>query len=451
MAQRTAAMIDNTLRFSDVYAASRQRKALDAGAPHARFLRDLRLDTLLSEQVVIPDTYLLDGGFFLQVTPDRLVSLLGRSGSGQKPALVIRCRKPSIQESLRWLLVDPNNPHGRLNGFPFNAIADASIRDELAASLANTTTSEYLQAVGPAQDVSSALAAFLRGRLALRGLQADEDIDRLEAGWSRWLGSEKPLSATNDLKIAAWTTKMPLADVASDERYRLDEEKDLHSQRGRVLYHQVSHEVQAGSTLRSSVMLRPRYLKDFAENEKEKADADKVLAWYDGIRHRAIARQHGCTSFAHDSSQGPPIGPLEQQAVEIARSGAPRDKEIVVPEDFYSKLMSIDDEAYGRLVVAASSDLQGWWRHGSSDSLKHVIDRVLTADAQAKQRGEGLCEVFGYVTQGAITAAIPQPVGAVAGVVAKVLVTRGAKGLIRAESNQRVVEYLFDQHVAYKP
>jgi 6-phosphofructokinase len=198
-------------------------------------------------------------------------------------------------------------------------------------------------------------------------------------------------------------------------------------------------------------MLRPRYLKDFAENDKERTDADKVLAWYDGIRHRAIARQHGCTSFAHDASQGPPIGPLEHQAADIARSGAPVDKEIAVPEDFYSKLLSVDDEAYGRLLLSASSDLRGWWRTGSSDSLKRVVDQVLRADAQAKQRGEGLCEVFGYVTQGAITSAIPSPVGSVAGVVAKVLVTRGAKSLIRAESRQRVVEYLLDRHAAYKP
>lgn len=447
-------MLNNTLRFSDVYAASKQRQAIDAGQPRDYFFRNLRLDTLLSKQVAIPDTYLLDGAFFLQVKPEEVRDRLGRSGSGQLAPLSLRCRRPTINDSLRMLLVlDANNPVARLNGFPFNAISDAETRDALAALLSNCTTADYLPLVGAAKDVPLAITTFLRGLLSSRGLDADEDLDQMRAGWTYWIESERRLRASGDLAVSTWNAKLDLKEVAADPRYCIDQEKELLTDRGRNLYQQISHGINHGSTLRSEAMLKPRYLNDFSKNAGEKADAATVLAWYDGVRHRAIARQHGCTAFAHMlRSDASAVGPLERGVRDIARTGARMTDEVTVPEDFYNRLVDVESDRYSQIIRNASADLDAWWREGDTDSLRRIIDSVMNADStRTKQKADGLIEVFGYVTMGAVSISVPAPAGLVAGHIAKTIVTRGAKGLIRAESNQRVVEYLTQRHFGYAP
>ena len=83
----------NQFRFCDVYAAGGQRRRIDEGWASDEFLTHLRVDTLLARWLVLPDTYLLDGAYFLRVNPRELARRLGRGLSDRKLPILVRTRK----------------------------------------------------------------------------------------------------------------------------------------------------------------------------------------------------------------------------------------------------------------------------------------------------------------------------------------------------------------------
>lgn len=115
----------NSLRFSSIYSATSQRKLLGDGWLADDFLIHLRIDSLRSENIVLPDVYVLDGCYFLDKDPEDLRRLIGRGTTDRRLPIQLPTRRSSLAESLRWLLVREDK--NTLNAFPFYAIADENL------------------------------------------------------------------------------------------------------------------------------------------------------------------------------------------------------------------------------------------------------------------------------------------------------------------------------------
>ncbi|MES2990353.1 MAG: hypothetical protein V4844_02945 [Pseudomonadota bacterium] len=436
----------NSLRFSDVYAATGQRRRLAAGWSGDDFFAHLRLDTLLGRELVVPDTYILDGAYFLDSSPKDLAARLGRGVSNRALPLVVRTRKGTLKDSLRMLVVrDERDQTASLNGFPFQSIQDERARNALADALAQCSTGEYMKRVGSADNVPKALADFLRQLLATKDAKADLDLEIMETGWSAWIAAET-VPKQRRLKVQEWDAQVfDLKAVANDKAYEVNID-EFATNVGRELYRGTQKFIQDGETLRSRMALRALFAQANAKTDSEKSDVATVQSWYDHVRHRAMARQHRCTAFAHTlRSEARPIGPLQRRLRRVIDTGERSTDELTVPEDFYAQLACIDNEQYSRSLLEHMPQLDGWWTTGDIDGLKETVEGLLKLGGPStKPKSEGLVELLGEVVD---EAAKDVPFGKAF----KVLVTRGARGGIRKEAAQRVVEYLRVGHAAYAP
>jgi hypothetical protein len=127
----------NARLFSNAYTPVQQgamRKSVDAW--HDDFLGQIRFDTLLAGTLVIPDTYIFDGAYFLDTMPSELAASVGRGITHPQMPIEIRSRAPTLEESLARFLDRADGTN--LNPFPFNAFTEDEVRKSLAESLGNT-------------------------------------------------------------------------------------------------------------------------------------------------------------------------------------------------------------------------------------------------------------------------------------------------------------------------
>jgi hypothetical protein len=431
----------NLRRFSDVYSAAGQRERFDAGWSHDDFLAHLRVDALLAETIILPDTYLFDGAYFLDADPEDLRIRVGREITGRQLPIVVRTRRSTLKESLRGFLLRDGSPF--LNRFPFNAIKDEAARNALADALAAFPPDEYQRRLR--EDVPRDLARLLRELLERSGHEADADIDQMHAGWSKWLATEHAPESNRRLKVSKWNRDLDVREVATDDRYRIQPDNHLETPAGRTLHEEVLGTIESGRTYRADASRRFREEKKLMTRPDEARDLNTIRSWYDDTRHRAIARQHDCTAFAYTPNpSAKPIGPLQRREREIATDGARESTEVTVPEDFYYRLLSVDPEPYAKVMLKVMPHLRAWWNTGHVEALQRVMDDLLPVANQAsgiEKRAQGIIEVLGNLVAG-----FP-----VVGPVMSTLVSRSASGAIAAESSRRVVEYLIDAHPSEKP
>lgn len=431
----------NSRRFSDVYSAAGQRTRLDSGWGHDDFLVHLRVDAVLAHTIVLPDTYVLDGAYLLETEPDDLRLRIGREVTGRQLPILVRSRRETLAESLRFLLVRPGSQF--LNRFPFNAIQNEAARNALADVLAVFPIDEYKERVH--NDVPGELVSLLRELIDRAGFNADSDLERMHAGWSRWIAAERVPEEYRRLKVVAWDRPLNVQSIAADDRYRLDPDEHLGTSAGRELYREILLEIEQGGTHRSDASHRFREKRTNMKIATEERDLHTIQTWYDRTRHRAIARQHNCTAFAytqHPSAM--PVGPLQRRLQSIVGGEVPNSQEVTVPGDFYYQILSIDSDAFARAMRKVQAEQIVWWQTGKTDSLRHVIDEILAVapSSSGNSRLTGLIEVLGRLVSGTVP---------VVGPAISALVSRLAGGRVAANATGRVVEYLVQEHPNEKP
>jgi hypothetical protein len=98
----------------------------EGGAWRRDMLGQLRLDSLISETLVVPDSYVLDGRFFLSFSPGELRESLGRdfgrATETRHLPLEIPVRGGSLKASLAHLL--RHTGRSTLNPFVFSTLGD---------------------------------------------------------------------------------------------------------------------------------------------------------------------------------------------------------------------------------------------------------------------------------------------------------------------------------------
>lgn len=162
--------------YSQMYDSVFQRSLVAAAPPvdlplaHPLFAR-LRLDVVLSGQVVLTDAQVLDGSWFTSVGPAMLVENLRIVPVDSAP-LVVRLRRGSVVDSVSALL---GTPDGRVKAFEFSSLPEQE----------RTVVLEGLRAAHDRGDPAPTGLDDALGVLSRAGLDAQR-CDDLGARWLAW-------------------------------------------------------------------------------------------------------------------------------------------------------------------------------------------------------------------------------------------------------------------------
>jgi hypothetical protein len=135
--------------FADDYSSTGQlawrtgRRGTGGSSWRYDYLGQLRFDSLVVPTLVIPDSHVFDGPFFLGTTPAALRSQLGHwdgTPNGGMLRFEVRGRESTLDASLAELLRRPDSE--TLNLFVFKSIDDETARSGLAAQLGRTQATE---------------------------------------------------------------------------------------------------------------------------------------------------------------------------------------------------------------------------------------------------------------------------------------------------------------------
>lgn len=437
--------------LSDVYSATGQRHRL-GDEEHAwtmdDFLAQLRVDSLLSRTIIIPDTHLLDGGYFLRTDPVDLEKRIGRGIDNKQLPIEIRTRSETLEESLAHLL--DRSGTDTFNAFPFNTIRDRFVRHRLALHLETLKQEVLREHLRRADSVPSALSGFLREQLQRVDANADEDLEQMEEGWSKWIAAEKKGHVT----CIRWDRPLSLADALN--RDAIDPDEDLLTAAGRDMHREIIQAVRHGSTYRSQVTSYA-YVYEFNKESltpSEALDLRTLELWYNQARHRAFALQHAADQYVHAEDQFvTPVGPLRRHVKRIAENElAPSAAEVTVPELFLLRLAAMSNDTFARMAMETRAMLESWWDTGDRDALRCAIDVLLQEmkywETPSGQLSVGLVRVFGGVVATGLVTALGTMAIPAAGVVGWIA-TRTADGVVRKDVSRQVVEYLLDEATSH--
>jgi hypothetical protein len=433
--------------FFDTYTAGGQRGAQEADADfwRQRLLGSLRFDAVACRAIVVPDTHLFDGRFFLEVDPDDLANGLSREVTqAEELPIEIRTRVRScdLNDALGNLLRRPG--HDFLNAFEFNSIVDRDVRAALAERLGTLPSSELDDALIRFDGRSpKAVAHVLRTALG----KDDGSIDALERSWSRII------SNTHRFDIRPWSGSFQIASALARDPLP---ETELGSELGVEILQRVEHQVRvdtvAGlSHTRGSARSIIRDGESRSLTPDEILDLETIQAWYTLGRHRAIALQHECNLGGTIPGGVRPTNAGRRVLLEpelILKSPIER---IDLPEDFLGRLGALPGDEYRRACASVHSDLARWWGERDVRSLRKATQALAkAAELKGVEAGDTQDVLFSQVftpAGGAIVVvstalatgqAVPVAVsGAVLGAAAAAI-----QPIRRRLGTRRLVEYL---------
>lgn len=355
--------------FFDTYTAGAQRAASeeDERGWRRRLVGAMRFDAIVCESIVVPDTHLLDGRFFLDVRPSDLVNLVGRDATARQLPIEVRTRARTrdLDDALADLLRRPGSD--TLNGFEFNSIEDVGTRSVVADALAALPAEELDRQLASADGRAfKGVASLLRLVLSREGLD-ESAVDRLEEGWAF-------LVENSDLfTIEPWSGEFNLAQaLLEDPLDPSDLASDLGQDVLRRILDQVTHDTERGvSPTRANAR---RLLRD-AESEvasvDESFDLNTIQGWYTLGRHRAIAHQYRCNLGGTISINARATSNARRLLLhpDTSDDQTPR---IELPSAFLDRVGSMSGDQYRRACGSMGSDLSLWWDERDLGSLRRV-------------------------------------------------------------------------------
>ena len=158
------------------------------------FLGQLRFDTLAARTLVIPDSHIFDGPYFVRRSPRELAVDLGRTSKDDTTAVLpfeVRGRGTGLADTLATLL--HRDSRDTLNAFVFKTIDDDVLRPLLAEELGRTPARYLERSLTRSDDVATAVGAVVRAALLRIDTAVDVDalVEPIEEGWRRWLAEEQ--------------------------------------------------------------------------------------------------------------------------------------------------------------------------------------------------------------------------------------------------------------------
>lgn len=411
--------------FADDYSSTGQRAWLEgARGVGADFWEDdfrgqLRFDSLLARTLVIPDSHVFDGSYFLRTTPQALVDQLGRAGLGHRAvgALEIRGRETSLEASLAGFLRRPGKP--TLNAFVFKSL-DASLRHRLAAELKKTSEPELDRALQVARDVPAGVAGLLKACLGRidPALDAEAIIAPLEEGWRRWLHDG------HLVEVKKWPTFRSF-DIKSEITKEGSIDRNMRTELGRETMEAVRLTMD-GSEHRSDISEVLAQARGALPSEDEGVlnDLDLIDAWYSRLRYRALAARHGCTCSLTDRPWLPAVGPAQALFREALRRDEPT--AVPLPEGVLTALGDLEEAQFVEFVRRHRRDLVRWWETKEVDDLHRVADGLADLGLQRDRPSVGLVQTLPAAgsAAGAALGGLGGPVGGLIGSASKAALER---------------------------
>lgn len=351
--------------FSDFYDSVFQRSYWNLidndSLSRFRYLGKLRLDAILSHTIVLTDSQVLDGAFFLHQKsgPSFIMNNLSRSES-LNPVIEVRARASRIEDSLLMLVKKPENL--TIRPFSFSGIRDIIQRAEVSKLLAHTPYDK----VNSWKDI---LNIFKIAEVE------KANIDLLYDSWSKWIEFQNKGIIT----IIKWETERGFprefyAGTVEDftEPFQTEEVKTfatwLHSHLKK----------------RSTIDARIEQLRHTLESDKAKRELRILESRYHRIYNQAASWQHRCGSF--ESSTSTLIEMLdvktdesESESQDNTEKGKKLDFSVGingVDRFFLYKLGTMPVGKYEELFWTHSDNISNWWYHRDTNSLRRVIESV---------------------------------------------------------------------------
>jgi hypothetical protein len=388
--------------FADDYSSSGQvawkegRRGSDPDDWGDDLLGLLRFDALVAATLVIPDSHLFDGPFFLARSPKELAEALGQPGReqvGLPRPLEIRGRGEGLADTLATLLVREGSE--TLNAFVFKTIADEQLRSVLAEELGNTPRVVLERALSREDDVAAAVASVLRDAIHRvdPGVDGTHLVGPIEDGWRRWLAEERWVS------VETWPIHRSF-DIAKSLELDPPVSKRLKTQIGRDALREVLAVVARGSGHRadvSKVLAEPRATATTAGDEAALLDFDAIDNWYSRGRYRALAWRHGCSCALADPPGLPALSVAQYLLREIRRGDATSVSRVALPEAVLRRLADMESADYQHLVFAQRRELRRWWKDGETDGLKAVAGALGEFDPTTKRKRIGVAQLLPFV------------------------------------------------------
>lgn len=357
--------------FASDYTSSGQRNWPRGDNWMREMVAQLRCDLVAFNRVVIPDTHLLDGAFFMSLSPTKLADAIGLSDPLGRRGLELRLRKPTIRETLEHWLVRPKSP--MLNGFQFKLIEDCQTRSEVAEVLGNTPRPRWDMLMTRHGNPAKALAALLREAIDAAPITSDQadaaraTVEKAEAHWSYWMES-----ATPTFYCKPWEGEYDLHGAMRADSIGAD----LITEEGRALFTETVTGATAGKVYRAD------FTKQITDRRQEGASPDLEQdlrlceRWYSRARYRAMAGQHRC-AFAFDAGLSDGAEPFGV-ARTVAQEPVPETSLARFPQEFQDAITHVDGEQFAEAVHSAGGDLERWWNSHDYTALQQASEKLAT-------------------------------------------------------------------------
>lgn len=375
--------------YTDFYDSVNQRKQVISTSTEALslakylYIGRLRLDSLLSEKIILTDNQILDGCFFLQEDPGELLGKISRQGDGSLP-IEVRARSGNLENTILGFV--KKDSQSKLRGFSFSCIENDDIRTRIQLGL---------------RDVDSeSVSSWKELCKLIRSLSGEESwVDQIEYGWSKWIEAQETVLKG---KVLTWNrAKFPLDEcifISADKHLQY-----LKTSQGRELA------IWANETRdRSSLDGRITKLKKGA-NLDLLSDLSLVEVWFHYAYNLAIARQHDCRTF--ESVRGS----FEERisGLSLIDDLTPEISKFEAPAEIVYGLGSMPTDQFQNIFSLHSNSFKEWWVANNSDALRRGFDPylevVLNQDSTSMLRSAvkyGIVGAVGGLVTGPLTGAL---------------------------------------------
>ncbi len=322
-----------------------------------RYLGKLRLDGILSHTIVLLDTQVLDGAFFLDPRndPGSLLDQLSR-GSVLGSPIEIRARSPLLADALLMFVKEPNKP--LLKQFSFSTIHKPSERSSAFEVLGNTKSETV-------SDWRAILSVFRSA-----GVE-ESNVDSLEAAWSRWIELQEKGLVT----VIEWERERGFPRefyAGSENEFLAGFKSDEVKREAKWVYSSLDK--------RSLIDVHLEQLRNNWGDENV-AELRILEAKFHRVYDAAAAWQHRCGTFEASISTFVELMDTKDRSTLETYDFETKLETVLTLNNidrlFLYKLGTMPAGIYQELCWSRSEDLAQWWYGREIDSLRRAIDPIV--------------------------------------------------------------------------
>lgn len=320
----------------------------------------LRLDSFVSESLVLVDTQVLDGELFIDLGPEALRKLLARSEDEAMP-VEIRSRAETLENSLLAFFRRPEKQ--KCLPFSISLLRDDATRTAVMERLSATDSGK----LNSYRDILEILSAT--------GVPTSE-IERIEGGWRRWFEAE----GRGLVVVRQWEGNW-----------------DLDSFLGGIKAIGPCLQTQCGTELahwtwdnrwnRSAIDAKLNAVSVECTRDDELQDIRRILSWFNSGYNRNVSNQHGCDTFESVAVSPTFLHEFDARNPEYEAAQCAC---VELPKGFLQRLGSMPSSSLQQFYWNQHDNLRAWWNKGDTEALKKSANALTTMILEVKTPSQAL-------------------------------------------------------------